>query len=149
MLPGWLAAPFERAMLLDICRQLSRTIARHTTRWTTDDADRLVVAALCDALERGEIVAYERERPWLATEQLAPEPTERATKAQDKTFIEIKLVDESGAAVVGERYEVTLPSGRVRHGALDQDGFARIDRIDEGTCDVTFPNLDGRRWDLC
>jgi hypothetical protein len=64
-----------------------------------------------------------------------------------KSWIEIKLVDEDGIPVPGEEYLVTLPDGQtVASGTLDDKGFARVDNIDPGTCQITFPRLDGRSW---
>ena len=47
----------------------------------------------------------------------------------------------------GERYQIELPDGSVAKGTLDQDGFARVDGIDPGTCKVTFPELDKEAWE--
>ena len=45
------------------------------------------------------------------------------------------------------RYEVVLPTGELRRGYLDQDGFARIDAIPDGQCQVSFPDYDYSSWD--
>lgn len=63
-----------------------------------------------------------------------------------KTFIEIELVDEDGNAVAGEFYEITLPDGSVADGQLDDNGRARVDGIDPGSCQITFPDLDKDAW---
>ncbi len=67
---------------------------------------------------------------------------------QDKKhYIEIELLDESGKPVPGEPYKITLPDGStVADGTLDNNGYARVDNIDPGTCKVTFPNLDKDAW---
>jgi type VI secretion system secreted protein VgrG len=65
-----------------------------------------------------------------------------------KHWIEIELVNEDGDAVPGERYRITLPDGTtVADGTLDDKGWARVDHIDPGTCQVTFPNLDREAWE--
>jgi len=61
-------------------------------------------------------------------------------------YADVVLGHPTALPVAGERYAITLPDGTIRRGRLDQEGFARVDRIDQGTCDVTFPDLDGRRW---
>ena len=61
-------------------------------------------------------------------------------------WIEIELVDEDGNPVPGEQYSITLPDGSVASGTLDGQGKARVDGIDPGTCQVTFPNLDQSVW---
>lgn len=73
-------------------------------------------------------------------------PTEE--EAEQKTgWIEIEMVDEDGQPVTGERYEITLPDGRVAKGTTDKNGLVRLNAIDTGTCQVTFPNLDQDAWE--
>lgn len=62
------------------------------------------------------------------------------------TWIEIELVDTTDKPVSGEGYEVKLPDGKVACGTLDEKGFARIDGIPPGTCQVSFPRLDKDAW---
>lgn len=68
---------------------------------------------------------------------------------EERTWIEIELVDEDDQPVPGEKYRVTLPDGStVAEGTLDQNGYARVDGIEEpGNCKVTFPNLDKEAWE--
>jgi hypothetical protein len=74
--------------------------------------------------------------------------TDNSQQNQPKTYIEIKLEDTEGRPVAGESYKVTLPDGQtVAEGTLDQNGFARIDGVDPGQCQVTFPNMDKTVWD--
>jgi type VI secretion system secreted protein VgrG len=66
---------------------------------------------------------------------------------EKKHWIEIQLNDEDGNPVPGEPYKITLPDGTtIADGTLDDKGFARVDNIDPGTCQVTFPNLDKDSW---
>jgi type VI secretion system secreted protein VgrG len=78
----------------------------------------------------------------------APTHDPNAPENQEKKhWIEIQLNDEDGKPVPGEAYKVTLPDGTtVADGTLDDKGFARVDNIDPGTCQVTFPNLDKDAW---
>lgn len=72
------------------------------------------------------------------------------SKQQDKEghYIEIELVDEQDNPVPGERYEIELPTGEVADGTLDENGFARVDKIPKaGTCKITFPDLDKDAWE--
>ena len=79
----------------------------------------------------------------------APTHNPNAPENQDKKhWIEIQLNDQDGKPVPGEAYKVTLPDGTtVADGTLDAKGHARVDNIDPGTCQVTFPNLDKDSWD--
>ena len=64
------------------------------------------------------------------------------TEDQETTFISIKLTDEKGNIVVGEKYEVELPDGSVSKGTLGIDGTAKIEGFEPGLCKVRFPNLE-------
>lgn len=62
---------------------------------------------------------------------------------KDKThWIEVELKDESGAPVVGEACEITLPNGKIASGSTNEKGLIRIDKIDPGNCTVRWINLD-------
>lgn len=76
-----------------------------------------------------------------------PAPGSHEDEDEKKSWIEIELIDEADQPVVGQRYEITLPDGRVAKGTLDAQGFARIDGIDPGTCQVSFPDLDKDAWE--
>jgi hypothetical protein len=69
---------------------------------------------------------------------------EAATKKTD--WIEIKLVDQEGKPVPGEKYRVELPDGSIRQGVLNSEGVAWEGNLDPGTCKITFPDLDGTEW---
>src|SRR5262249_11038688 len=77
------------------------------------------------------------------------DPNEQtAEESEHKTsWIELKLVNEAGDPVPGERYRITAPDGKTRSGTLDHDGFARIEGIDPGQYKVTFPRLDAEAWE--
>ena len=62
-------------------------------------------------------------------------------------WIEIVLKDENGKPIPNEGYSVKLPNGDTNTGFLNGDGVARLDGIpDAGTCQVSFPNIDGDDW---
>ncbi|AXA54302.1 carboxypeptidase-like regulatory domain-containing protein [Pseudomonas thivervalensis] len=65
------------------------------------------------------------------------------------TFVEIELLDMQGQPVAGESYVIALPNGTQHSGVLDELGRARVDGLDPGNCQVTFPKLDRHaveRW---
>ncbi|MFN3322424.1 MAG: type VI secretion system Vgr family protein [Bryobacteraceae bacterium] len=66
---------------------------------------------------------------------------------EKKSFIEIKLVGEDGKPIPGEPYRITLPDGKVADGTLDENGYAKVENIDPGSCKITFPNLDKDAWE--
>jgi len=63
-----------------------------------------------------------------------------------KTWVEIQLVDGDGQGVGNTKYKLKLPDGSTKEGTLDGDGLARVDDIDEGMCEVSFPTLDKDAW---
>jgi hypothetical protein len=75
-------------------------------------------------------------------------PPQSEEEEEEKTaWIEIELVDEEDEPVPGEKYEIKLPDGSVAKGTLDGNGFARIEGIEPGTCEITFPKLDKDAWE--
>ena len=60
--------------------------------------------------------------------------------------MEIELVDENFQPLAGEPYEIVLPDGKRKRGTLDAAGKARFVDIDPGTCEVSFPNIDGGEY---
>ena len=61
-------------------------------------------------------------------------------------WIGIVLKDEDGKPVANEAFRVKLPNGETNAGFLDGNGAARLDFADGGTCQVSFPNIDGDDW---
>lgn len=73
-------------------------------------------------------------------------PKTEAEEEKKNSWIEIELVDTQNKPVSGEKYKITLSDKAVAEGVLDEKGFARIEGIEPGTCEVTFPEMDGRSW---
>lgn len=65
---------------------------------------------------------------------------------KEKTWIEIELIDAQKNPVAGEKYKITLPDGTIAEGTLDEKGLARVDGIEAGLCQITFPDLDKDAW---
>lgn len=137
--PGYLTDAFERATLDAIGEALGGISPRVPLR----DVVR-------EALREGRLVALRVPRKPAATsapvrrDESAPAP-ERVSEAPE-AWVAIELIDNHGRPVPYERYRIKLPDGTTREGTLDRDGLARIDGIDAGLCEVTFPDLDGRSW---
>ena len=64
------------------------------------------------------------------------------------SWIALQLVYESnGLPVAGMSYEVTLPDGQtVAGGSTDDQGYAKVECIDPGSCQISFPELDKEAW---
>jgi type VI secretion system secreted protein VgrG len=79
-----------------------------------------------------------------------PGPTHdpKAEENQDKQhYVAIKLVDETGAPLAGEAFEIKLPDGSYYTGTTDEKGEGRTDHIDPGNVEISFPNLDKEAWE--
>jgi len=83
-----------------------------------------------------------------------PPPSENPThnpqsdKNKDKThWIEVELVDDAGQPVTGQTFEIKLPDGTYYTGTTDEKGKGKVTKIDPGSCDISFPDLDQDAWD--
>jgi hypothetical protein len=72
--------------------------------------------------------------------------TAPATDTTEQGWAEIALVDEDGKPVAGQKYEVTLPNGKVAKGSTDGKGKAKIQGFVSGVCQLTLPQLHGDAW---
>ena len=84
-----------------------------------------------------------------ASTTVPPKHDPNSEENKKKTsWIGVQLVYESnGKPVVGMPYEVTLPDGKtVSSGSTDDKGQARVDSIDPGSCQISFPTLDKEAW---
>jgi len=80
--------------------------------------------------------------------EASPDLPEEPPDPKGKTWLELTLRNEYEPfdPVPFARYQVTLPDGSVREGKLNEEGWARIEGVDPGTCQVTFLDLDAREW---
>lgn len=65
---------------------------------------------------------------------------------QQVTWIALELNSEDGQPMAGQTYRITTPDGKVKQGQLDKEGRVRVDDIKVGSCEITFPDLDGGDW---
>lgn len=64
----------------------------------------------------------------------------------ERVWIEVQMLDESAAPVVGLACEVTAPDGTVHSGSTDKKGILRVEGVVPGNCTIGFPTLDRRTW---
>lgn len=74
--------------------------------------------------------------------QLPAQVTPVTETDAEKAWLEIELLDVDDQPVPEEAYWIKLPNDEIREGKLDQNGYARLEDIDPGTCLVKFPNID-------
>lgn len=65
---------------------------------------------------------------------------------RELNWVEFQLVDEADQPLVGQRYRVVMPDGKVVEGTLDSSGLVRVEGAQAGECEVTFPGLDADAW---
>ena len=64
------------------------------------------------------------------------------------TWIDIELVGEDGQPIPNVRFEVWKPDGTLLgRGRLDDAGCGGFEKIDDGTYQVCFPDLDEEAWE--
>ena len=142
----WLFERDARLVLINIYTTLFGPLDLEP--WAYDELHLRIGPPLRSALMRRDLVVLAVRRrnasvPGTATRM----PTIPPPKIKDKTWIEVVLLDSDDKPVANAAYQITLPSGEKRTGRLDDKGFVRIDGIEEGgTCDVEFPEVDGREW---
>jgi len=81
-----------------------------------------------------------------------PKPAKAKTQAASaapvskKKWLEIELVDEQGTPMAYTRYLITTASGETQEGTLDADGKARLEDLEPGMYEVSYPDLDPGTW---
>lgn len=78
----------------------------------------------------------------LEDEEAAKAEKAAASQPEEKHWIEIELLDDSGVPVADELYLVEMPDGSKITGRTDASGRARVEDVDPGTAKVSFPDLD-------
>ncbi|MBM3786571.1 MAG: type VI secretion system tip protein VgrG [Acidobacteria bacterium] len=77
-----------------------------------------------------------------ATSAAAAAYNPAAAENQDKThWIGVRLKDRTGKPIPGQEYQIVLPGGEIYSGTLDDKGEAKVEHIDPGQCQVSFPGL--------
>jgi len=83
--------------------------------------------------------------------EVEPEPEvpgHEFEEPQNQTsWIEVRLTDETGEPVAGERYEITTPDNKIRRGVTDSRGRIRETGMPPGQCQIKFPRLDTEAWE--
>lgn len=75
-------------------------------------------------------------------ETSAEEEDEKPT--QTMTF---ELRDSNDDPIKSEPYEVRLPDGSTRTGRTGEDGSVKIDGVEDGDAEISFPRMQDGEWD--
>lgn len=155
-----LSDPFTRRAAVDLFRALRNGASPGDL--SSPEVLQLVMRVIQQAISIGDLVSVRRQGTSSAVTQNSgggpgsgaqPPLRRRATTTspppdnrKEKTWIEIRLVDQDGNPVSGGKYKLKITDGSVREGSLDDDGRVKVSGIDPGTCTLWFPEFDGREW---
>jgi len=106
--------------------------------------------ARLDPLEAAALNAPWHKEPEEPSEerQTGPVAAQKEEEEQETTWIEVELLDEKDQPVVGERYWIRLPDGKLARGRTDENGIGRVKGIKAGgECKICFPDLDKDMWE--
>jgi hypothetical protein len=148
---GWLSDARSRQTILDICESITGRAAAAPTRTSGNDLWRNLKPQLEGAFRRGELVMLNTGggdvfRTLEEPEATPPPPSEPSKPIKQLTWIVIELINDKGQPVPKERYRIKLPDDTVEDGYLDSNGQARLDGINPGVCEVSFPDIDANEW---
>lgn len=152
--------PFARRSLADLYLALKGSAPGDLT---SPEKAQLVLRTIQQAIAAGEIVSVRRKGMSCDStqdgggsggQQNSPRPPRRSsappspssTRADEKTWVEVRLIDQNGKPVPNAKYRLKITDGSVREGSLDDDGRVRVNGIDPGSCTVWFPDYDGKEW---
>ncbi|MBK7707913.1 MAG: hypothetical protein IPJ30_19730 [Acidobacteria bacterium] len=103
-------------------------------------------AEIADNAEPGsDAPTYKNQRrqtpPEMAPTYSKPWHNPKSPKNKDKkSWVEVKLKDEHGKPMAGERYRVELPDNEtIAEGTLDEKGKAKVTNIDPGNWVIFVP----------
>jgi hypothetical protein len=140
----WIADSLSQRALLDMYESVGGgRIAAGPTRAQGNDLWPKVKRLLVSSFKSGELVmlpVFQTVRILDPPGKPAPPPS-KPEQVKQKTWVEIQLLDEEGIPMAREQYRLKLPNGSFEDGFLDKNGRARVDGIDPGTCQVSFPDL--------
>ncbi|MEZ4297449.1 MAG: hypothetical protein R3B70_20975 [Polyangiaceae bacterium] len=143
LLRMWLGDPVFRRRVME----MHEAVCGHRDHepWPHGGAHVPVLEDLAAAFERGALFLFRRAD--LPPPQLSPQPghehPQEGPRKPKRSWVEIELLDEDGRRVPAALV-LTLPDGTKLRPSFN--GFLRLDDIDPGTCDIEFPEIDGREW---
>ena len=155
--PNLLQDPFARRSVVELLRAL-----RSSCDLSTPESAQAALRVIQQAIAAGELVAVRRAgtsaevsegsgagssgAPPPRRRTSNPPPPSSSSTREEKTWVEVRLVDDDGNPVAGAQYKLKITDGSVREGSLDDDGRVRVNGIDPGSCTVWFPEYDGKEW---
>lgn len=153
-LDRWMGEPLARTALMEMDETVNGRSARVLQQASQDELSRSLKVRLEQAFKQRTLVGVLVSRSFLTQikDSLgdetpptnAPPPPKQTSK--QTAWIEIELVDDAGKPVPNERYRIEKPDGAFEEGTLDKQGRARLDNLDPGQCQISFPDIDAKEW---
>ena len=111
-----------------------------------------LVAAIAATVGGGKDITASKKAttmdPIVAKALAAPTHKEPKEDEEEKSWLEVELIDEADEPVAGEQVMVTLPDGKVYSGRTNKDGVLKVTGVEPGaTCKICFPDLDQDAWE--
>lgn len=94
----------------------------------------------------GDACATAAQQSAAAPPAAAPPSPAQPVKEPELSFVALRLVDDQGAPLAGERYRIETAAGRVIEGYVGSDGMARIEALEPGTVSLSLPERDQDSW---
>ncbi len=109
-------------------------------------------AAIAASVGAGKDITASRKQsemdPLVVKALSAPTHKDPKEDEEEKSWLEVELIDEADEPVPGEKVMVTLPDGKVYTGHTNKDGLLKVTGVEKGaTCKITFPDLDKDAWE--
>jgi hypothetical protein len=152
-LDRWLTDPVSRAVVMEMDEVVHGRPSKILQQTSQDELKRSVKLRLEQAFKQRSLVGVLVPRSFLTQikttdgdESPANAPPPKQNPNKPLAWIEIELIDDAGKPVADERYRIEKPDGSFEEGRLDKQGRARVDNLDPGTCQVTFPDIDAKEW---
>jgi hypothetical protein len=102
----------------------------------------LEAAAQAGAIRFEEVVEADWNLPKAEDKPASQDQAPQPIVDEVTTWIDIELKDDEGKPIKNARYVILVPNGTTREGRLDDNGKAREDGLDPGTCTVTLPDFE-------
>jgi len=118
---------------------------------TADEPEAPEEALEADVADPGQMEEIKAEQEKTQTGKYGSTKVEKLSAAEETTeeethWIALLLTDTEGNPMPNEPYQLKLPDGRIVKGRLDNEGKARHDGIQEGNCEVCYPDIDENDW---
>jgi type VI secretion system secreted protein VgrG len=109
-------------------------------------------AAVAATVVTGKDFTYSKPKtvtdPIVAKALDAPTHKDPTEDEEEKSWLEVELIDDADQPVAGEKVMVTLPDGKVYTGRTGPDGVLKVTGVEKGAdCKITFPDLDKEAWE--